>query len=173
MRFGRCTRATLTLCFAYLALFGCSGEDEGTGRGGEVVEVGGGRGTADEPGGYVRIERAYLSSAGDADFMDARVRFAGEAVWPDCFLVEGPTAEAMERMEEGGPPVRGRVDSTWASRDSTEQKLLDDTTLLVSFRKAPGSEAPDPDRSPYFVFCGSGEEPFFQGQAHVIGTPES
>ena len=47
MRFGRCTRATLALCFASLALSGCSGEDEGTGRGGGVVEVGGGRGTAD------------------------------------------------------------------------------------------------------------------------------
>ena len=77
----------------------------------------------------------------------------------------------MERMEEGGPPVRGRVDSTWASRDSTEKVLLENDTLLTSFHKAPGSEAPDPDRAPYFVFCGSGE-PFFHDRAHVDGTPE-
>ncbi len=80
MRFGRCTRATLALCFASLALFGCSGEDEDTGRGGEVVEVGGGRRTADAPVGYVRIERAYQVRVARGADMDARVRFAGEAV---------------------------------------------------------------------------------------------
>jgi hypothetical protein len=166
------TKAALALCFASLALFDCSGKNDGDERGGGEVDVGGGRGTTDGPGGYVRIEMAYLSSAGDADIINARVRFAGEAVWPDCFLVEGPTAEAMERMEEGGRPVRGRLDSTWASRDSTEEVLIENDTLLTSFHKAPGSEAPDPDRSPYFVFCGSGE-PFFHDRAHVDGTPES
>lgn len=79
----------------------------------------------------------------------------------------------MERMEEGGRPVRGRVDSTWTNRDLTEQKLLDDTTLLISFLKAPGSGAPDPDRATYFVFCASGGEDFFHDRAHVDGTPES
>ena len=172
MRFGRCAKPVLALCFASLALFGCSGENDGTKRGGEVVEVGGGRETAKGSRGYLSIEMAYLSSAGDADIINARVRFGGEAVWPDCFLVEGPTAEAMERMEEGGPPVRGRLDSTWASRDSTEKVLLENDTLLTSFHKAPGSEAPDPDRAPYFVFCGSGEEPFLHDRAHVTGTPE-
>lgn len=87
MRFGSCTKATLALCFASLALFGCSGENDGAKGGGGVVEVGGGREAADGPGAYLSIEMAYLSSAGDADIINARVRFAGEAVWPDCFLV--------------------------------------------------------------------------------------
>jgi hypothetical protein len=169
-------KAALALCLGSLTLLvlGCSGEDDGTERGGGEVEVGGGRGTADGPRGYVRIEMAYLSSAGDADIINARVRFGGEAVWPDCFLIEGPTVEAMERSEEdGGRPFRGRVDSTWTNPDSTEKVLLEDDTLLQSFHKAPGTEAPDPDRSPYFVYCTGGEALSGHDRAHVEGTPES
>lgn len=174
MRFGRCTKATLALCFASLALFGCSGENDGAKGGGGVVEVGGGREAADGPGAYLSIEMAYLSSAGDADIINARVRFGGEAVWPDCFLIEGPTVEAMERSkEDGGGPFRGRVDSTWTNPDSTEKVLLENDTLLQSFHKAPGTEAPDPDRSPYFVYCTGGDALNGHDRAHVEGTPES
>src|SRR4028119_1871963 len=122
MRFGRCAKAVLALCFASLALFGCSGENDGTKRGGEVVEVGGGRETAQGSRGYWSIEMAYLSSAGDADIINARVRFGGETVWPDCFLVEGSTVEAIERAEEDGGRFRGRVDSTWTSPGSTDTR---------------------------------------------------
>ena len=172
------TKAALALCLASLALLllGCSGENDGTGRGGGVVEVGGGRGTSSGTGAYLSIEMAYLASAGDADIINARVRFGGEAVWPDCFLVEGQTVEAMERPEEdgGGRAFRGRVDSTWTSPDSTDKRLEGNgKVVVVSFHEAPGTEAPDPDRSPYFVYCTGGEALNDHDRAHVDGTPES
>lgn len=171
MGFRSRTIAALALCLAHFVLIGCSGDD-GAGE----VEVGGGRGptgSSGEDGGLVTIEMAYLSSAGDADIVNARVRFAGEAVWPECFLIEGPTAEAIERAEQGGGLYRGRVDSTWASPDTTDKRLEKDDTVVVSFHKAPGSEAPDPDRTPYFVFCAGGEGPSGSDRAHVEGTPET
>ena len=178
MRPGRCTKASLALCLASLLFFGCSGENDGAKGGGGVVEVGGGRGAAgrgaaDGPGAYLSIEMAYLSSAGDADIINARVRFGGEAVWPDCFLVEGSTVEAIERAEEDDGRFRGRFDSTWTNPDSTEKVLLENDTLLHSFHKAPGTEAPDPDRSPYFVYCTGGEAPNGHDRAHVEGTPDA
>ena len=170
---GRCTKATLTLCLASLLFFGCSGENDGPEGGGGVVEVGGGRGAADGPRAYVSIEMAYLSSAGDADIINARVRFGGEAVWPDCFLMEGSTVEAIERAEEDGGRFRGRVASTWTSPDSTDKRLEGNGKLVVSFYKAPGTEAPDPDRSPYFVYCTGGEALDGHDRAHVEGTPDA
>lgn len=68
---------------------------------------------------------------------------------------------------------RGLLDSTWASRGSTELTILGDGELLVSFGKAPGSEASDPDRAPFFVFCGTGVGPEGFDEAHVEGTPET
>lgn len=164
-------KAALALCLASLTLLGCSGGDGGRGDG--AVEVGGGRGPsvgAEESGSFVAVERAYLSSAGEADLMDARVRFGGEGVWPDCFLVDGQTVEAMARAEERGGVYEGRVESPWASADTTEKRLDGEGLLTVSFHEAPGSDAPDPDGTTYFVYCTGGGRAGYD-RAHVEGTP--
>jgi hypothetical protein len=63
------------------------------GRGGKAVPVA-------RTGDRVAVERAVLSSAGDADLIQARAEYKGTWVWPRCTLPEGPDTEAVRGIIE-------------------------------------------------------------------------
>ena len=68
----------------------------------------------------LKIEEASLQRGESGDEITVRVRATGSANLPECYLVEGPVMEAMRRVEDGGEPPKGRVDSLWADDDLTE-----------------------------------------------------
>jgi hypothetical protein len=138
----------------------------------------------------VAVERAVLSSAGDADLVQARVGYRGSWIWPRCSLLEGPDVEAVREtivrreppLEEGFTRVlweeslwRER-ESPWADRSTIEKSLRDDGTVIWTFREdpKPDGEPADPRRTPFFVRCAGGDLPdVVHDLAHVVGSPEA
>ena len=193
--------AALTSLFLAFFVLACSSEEasqpDGNGTPKESIRVGGepflrGRGGDAVPvartGGRVSIERAVLSSAGDADLVQARVEYKGAWAWPRCSLVEGPDTEAVRRIIENREPPRSRGytrplweeglwdehESPWADRSTIEKSLLDGGIVLWTFHEDPNpeGEAADPRRTPFFVRCAGGDLPdVVHDLAHVLGTP--
>lgn len=190
--------ASLSLAFLVLA---CSSEEarrpDRNEAPEESVRVGGGpfphgRGVEAVPvarsGGRVSVERAVLSSAGDADLIHARVEYGGSWIWPRCSLLEGPDAEAVRGIIESREPPRSQGytrplweeslwvehESPWADRSTIEKSLLDGGIVLWTFHEdpKPDGEAADPRRTPFFVRCVGGDLPdVVHDLAHVLGTP--
>jgi hypothetical protein len=193
--------AALTSLFLAFSLLACSSEEarqpdrneapeEGVrvgggpfprGRGGEAVPVA-------RTGGRVSVERAVLSSGGDADLIQARVEYGGTWVWPRCSLVEGPDTEAVRGISENREPPRSagytrplweeslwdEHESPWSDRSTIEKSLLDGGIVLWTFHEdpKPEGEAADPRRTPFFVRCVGGDLPdVVHDLAHVLGTP--
>jgi hypothetical protein len=138
----------------------------------------------------VSIERAVLSSAGDADVVHARVEYGGSWVWPRCSLLEGPDVEAVRETIGSREPPRSEGytsglweeslwnerESSWADRSTIEKSLQDDGKVIWIFHEdpKPGGEAADPRRTPFFVRCAGGDLPeVVQDVDHIVGTPEA
>lgn len=134
------------------------------------------------------VERAVLSSAGDADLVHVRVEYRGSWVWPRCSLLEGPDVEAVRETTDGQEPPRSEGfarglweeslweehESLWTDRGTIEKSLQDDGAVIWIFHEdpKPGSEVADPRRTPFFVRCAGGDLPeVVQDVAHVKGTP--
>lgn len=126
------------------------------------------------------IEEATLQRGPEGDEIVVRASATGKANLPECFLVEGPAMEAMQRQERGGKPMEGRIDSTWPDADLTESYDLGNDTVYVFHddRDARGRKV-DPERTPFFAMCTAGTEPGGTGPGvrsdvvHVEGTPGS
>jgi len=191
----------LTSLLAAFLLFACSPEkvhrpdnDEDPGEGIRASDVGPfpcDRGVEAVPvartDGRVYVERAVLSSAGDADLVQARVGCPGSWVWPRCSLLEGPDVEAIhETIESRKLPraqgytrplweesLRRKHESPWADRSTIEKSLQDDGTVICVFHEdpKPEGEAADLRRTPFFVRCVGGDPPdVVRDVAHVLGT---
>lgn len=147
-----------------------------------------GRGSVAGTGGRVAIDRAVLSSAGEADHVHVRVEYGGSWVWPRCSLLEGPAVETvLGTIGRGEPPraegfTRGlwveslwtEHESQWADRSTIEKFIEDDGSVLWIFREDPSPEggAGDPRQTPFYVRCAGGERPeIVLDVAHVSGTP--
>lgn len=134
------------------------------------------------------VERAILSSAGDAYLVQARIGYRGSWMWPRCSLLEGPDVEAVRGtiVSREPPKAEGytRVlweeslweehESPWADRSTIEKSLQDDGTVIRTFHEdqKPEDEAADPRRTPFFVRCVGGDPPdVVHDVAHVLGTP--
>lgn len=190
---------SLLAAFSFLACYAGEGRqpDEG-GNGGASIHVEGGgpfpRGHAGigEPGartgGHVAVERAVLSSAGDADLIHTRVEYQGSWIWPQCSLLESPDVEAVRRTISRRVPPRDEGftrglwreslwdghESSWADQSTTEQTLQDDGAVIWTFHRdpTPDGEAVDPRQTPFFVRCAGGAQPnVVHDVAHVLGTP--
>lgn len=192
----------LTSLLAAFSLSACSSEEvhrlDKDENPGESIRAGGGgpfprgRGVEAVPvartGGRVSIERAVLSSAGEADLVHVRVEYEGSWVWPRCSLLEKPDVEAVrETIRSREPPrsegyTRGLWEeslwderaSSWADRSTIEKSLLDGRIVLWTFHEAPKpeGEAADPGRTPFFVRCAGGDLPdVVHDVARVLGTP--
>lgn len=187
--------------FVVFSLFACSPEvvdrpDRGENPKEGIRVVGGGgplpRGgeamTIARTGGRVSVERAVLSSAGEADLVHVRVEYEGSWVWPRCSLLEGSNAETVRRtIETREPPTaQGYTkplweeslwrehESLWADRSTIEKSLQGDGTVLWTFHEdpTPEGEVADPRRTPFFVRCAGGDLPdVVHDVAHVLGTP--
>lgn len=178
----------VALCLVASVLVGCSQESpndpyrgpsaEGDSRGSGAGAPSGGDDAGEgsgEDGSHVTIRNAVLSTAGDTRRIDAQVSYGGPGVWPQCFLVDGPTMAAIKRYQEGGRGrPKERIVSRWAQPDSGEKMLLEDGTLLWTFveDEYAKEETPDPKRTPYFVICPGGQGAEIYDEAHVEGTPE-
>lgn len=176
---GTFLKAVLSLCFATLVLFACSeGPDQPEGA---EKNAGSGRAVAGgtvAPGeGGVAIEEAVLTSGERGDEIHVWVRFWGPRTWPYCFLMDGPTRDAVEPAIKRQHPSLAppQVESRWADQDSTEKSLSGDTLVIWVFHedRSPTGEAADPRRTPFFAACegGHGLKPPY-AEAHVEGTPE-
>jgi hypothetical protein len=196
--------AVLTSLFASFSLLACSPEEarrpDQVGYSGDSIRTGGGgpfpRGRVEgavsvaRTGGRVSVERAVLSSAGEADLVLARVDYEGSWVWPRCSLLEGPDVEAVREtvgsreppMDEGFTKVLweeslwSERESSWADRSTIEKSLQDDGAVIWIFHEDPArsGEAADPRRTPFFVRCVGGDLPdVVHDVDHVLGTPEA
>lgn len=138
--------------------------------------------------GRVYVERAVLSSAGDADLVQARVAYRGSWVWPRCSLLEDPDVETIHETIESREPPRAqgytrplweeslwrKHENPWADRSTIEKSLQDDGTVIWVLYEdpKPEGEAADPRRTPFFVRCvGSDPPDVVRNVAHVLGTP--
>lgn len=161
---------------------------EGIRVGGGPLPRGGEAMTIARTGGRVSVERAVLSSAGEADLVHVRVEYEGSWVWPRCSLLEGSNAETVRRtIETREPPTaQGYTkplweeslwrehESLWADRSTIEKSLQGDGTVLWTFHEdpTPEGEVADPRRTPFFARCAGGDLPdVVHDVAHVLGTP--
>ena len=194
----------MVLCLAMFSFLACSPEqgrrpdtdenpEEGIrAGGGETLSRGRRVGAVPvaRTGGRVSVERAVLSSAGEAGLVQARVGYRGSWVWPRCSLLEGPSVEVVRRTIESRKPPRAEgytkvlweeslwdeYESPWADRSTIEKSLLEDGIVLWTFYEdpKPEGEKADPRRTPFFVRCAGGDPPeVVQDVAHVLGTPEA
>lgn len=199
---GALTRAALASFFVAFALLACSaeeasvpnrdenpGEDVRAGDGGSFSRGRGGEAVpAARAGGRVAVERAVLSSAGDADLVQARVEYSGSWIWPRCSLLEGPDVEAVRKtIDRREPPVKEGYtrplweeslwrehESLWADRSTIEKSLQEDGVVIWTFHEdpTPEGEVSNPRRTPFFVRCAGGNLPdVVQDMVHVVGTP--
>jgi hypothetical protein len=139
-------------------------------------------------GGRVSVERAVLSSAGEADLVQARVEYGGSWVWPRCSLLEGPDVGIVRGIIENREPPRSEGytrplweeslwmehESPWADRSTIEKSLLDGGIVLWTFHEdpRPEGEAADPRKTPFFVRCVGGDLPdVVHDLVRVLGTP--
>jgi hypothetical protein len=146
--------------------------------------------TMKETKGYIAIERTILSSAGESHVIHAMVDYGGSWVWPRCYLLEGPSVDAVRRTikRQNVPMTAGftRVlwteslwadrESLWADRRTTEKVLTDNGMVIWKFYEDPArdDEAAYPRRTPFFVRCVGGDHPdIVYDVAHVVGTPGS
>jgi hypothetical protein len=126
-------------------------------------------------GGRVSVERAVLSSAGEADLVHVRVEYEGSWVWPRCSLLEGSNAETVRRtIETRDPPTaQGYTKPLWEESLWREHESLwaDRSTIEKSLQGDDG-EVADPRRTPFFARCAGGDLPdVVHDVAHVLGTP--
>lgn len=196
------SRVLLASLLTAFSLLACSSEEahrpdkdknpeESIHADGGGLSPGGGEGTpVARTGGRVAVERAVLSSAGEADLVHVRVEYGGSWVWPRCSLLEGPDVEAARRTIGSREPPRdegytrglweeslwSEHESSWADRSTIEKSLQDGGVVIWIFHEDPtrSGEVADPRRTPFFVRCVGGDLPdVVQDTDHVLGTPEA
>lgn len=173
-------KAALGLFFVALLLAACSEEPELPDRG--QTEAAPQRTVASGPGGVITsregaarkltIEEAKLVSAKESDQIFVQVAVRRSGFFPDCFLMDGPTKDALR----SGDAVYSRteIESRWADYDSTETVEMGYTYVIIFHEDPdPPREVADPRRTQYFVMCQEEGGVGDSDEAHVEGTPEA